>query len=47
MKSVTELGYKLDAVDKKIIYMLMDNAKTLWLKFLKTLVFLPPQYTKN
>ena len=28
MKSVTELGYKLDAVDKKIIYMLMDNAKT-------------------
>ena len=28
MKSVTEIGYKLDAVDKKIIYMLMDNAKT-------------------
>lgn len=28
MKSVTEVGYKLDAIDKKIIYMLMDNAKT-------------------
>ena len=28
MKSVTEVGYKLDAIDKKIIYMLMENAKT-------------------
>ena len=28
MKSFTEVGYKLDAIDKKIIYMLMDNAKT-------------------
>ena len=28
MKSVTEVGYKLDAIDKKIIYMLIDNAKT-------------------
>ena len=28
MKSITEVGYKLDAIDKKIIYMLMENAKT-------------------
>ena len=28
MKSYTEVGYRLDAIDKKIIYMLMDNAKT-------------------
>ena len=28
MKSANNLGYHLDAVDKKIIYMLMDNAKT-------------------
>lgn len=28
MKSYTEIGYRLDAIDKKIIYMLMDNAKT-------------------
>lgn len=28
MKSVTSLGYHLDATDKEIIYMLMDNAKT-------------------
>lgn len=28
MKSITEVGYKLDALDKKIIHMLMDNAKT-------------------
>lgn len=28
MKSVVEVGYKLDEIDKKIIYMLMDNAKT-------------------
>lgn len=28
MKSVSQLGYHLDDVDKKIIYLLMDNAKT-------------------
>ena len=28
MKSITEVGYKLDAIDKKIVHMLMDNAKT-------------------
>lgn len=28
MKSVTNVGYHLDATDKEIIYMLMDNAKT-------------------
>ena len=28
MKNATNTGYHLDAVDKKIIYMLMDNAKT-------------------
>lgn len=28
MKSATNTGYHLDAVDKQIIYMLMDNAKT-------------------
>ncbi len=28
MKQATTIGYELDAVDKKIIHMLMDNAKT-------------------
>ena len=28
MKSATTTGYHLDSVDKEIIYMLMDNAKT-------------------
>lgn len=28
MKSATHYGYQLDSVDKEIIYMLMDNAKT-------------------
>lgn len=28
MKSVSESGYHLDGVDKEIVYMLMDNAKT-------------------
>lgn len=28
MKSATNTNYHLDSVDKKIIYMLMDNAKT-------------------
>ncbi len=28
MKNTTGSGYHLDSVDKKIIYMLMDNAKT-------------------
>ena len=28
MKSASESGYHLDGVDKEIIYMLMDNAKT-------------------
>lgn len=28
MKSVTDLGYHLDSIDKQIIYMLIDNAKT-------------------
>ena len=27
MKSFTEVGYKLDALDKKIIHMLMDDAE--------------------
>ena len=28
MKSASDIGYHLDAVDKEIVYMLMDNAKT-------------------
>ncbi|MBA5246663.1 Lrp/AsnC ligand binding domain-containing protein [Marnyiella aurantia] len=28
MKNATNIGYLLDAIDKKIIHMLMDNAKT-------------------
>ena len=28
MKIATNTGYQLDAIDKEIIYMLMDNAKT-------------------
>lgn len=28
MKNAAKTGYELDSVDKKIIYMLMDNAKT-------------------
>ena len=28
MKSASESGYHLDGVDKEIVYMLMDNAKT-------------------
>lgn len=28
MKSANDIGYHLDAVDKEIVYMLMDNAKT-------------------
>lgn len=28
MKTETNLGYQLDEIDKEIIYMLMDNAKT-------------------
>ena len=28
MKNAAKAGYELDSVDKKIIYMLMDNAKT-------------------
>ena len=47
MKSVTEVGYKLDAIDKKIIYMLMDNAKTSLAQILKTLVFLPLLYIRE
>ena len=28
MKSASNVDYQLDAIDKEIIYMLMDNAKT-------------------
>ena len=42
MKSVTEVGYKLDAIDKKIIYMLMDNAKTSLAQISKNIGISPP-----
>ncbi len=28
MKNLASAGYHLDAIDKEIIYLLMDNAKT-------------------
>jgi Lrp/AsnC family transcriptional regulator for asnA, asnC and gidA len=47
MKSASESGYHLDGVDKEIIYMLMDNAKTSLAHISKMLGFLQRQFIKE